>query len=70
MIDNALRPRFLGGVDRKWVQVNAISNSKQLEQLSALVTEGKLKVPIDSIWDMEDGLKVCELVKVICHTLI
>lgn len=58
-MSNLLWPIFLGGVDRSYVQVNGIANSKSMERLARMVEEGKLKVPIDSVWSFEDVLQVC-----------
>ena len=58
LAQNFLWPKILGGTPRVYGFVSAESNSKQLAKLKRLVEEGKLRIPIDSLWDMEDGLKV------------
>ena len=59
MMSNVLWPTWLGGVNRPYLSARALSNLTDLERLSKLAAEGKLKVPIDSVWDLEDALKVC-----------
>jgi hypothetical protein len=59
MLSNMLWPRLLGGVNRPYVQAAGIANLLDMERLARMATEGKLKVPIDSCWDLEDVLKVC-----------
>jgi hypothetical protein len=58
MISNVLWPRWLGGVDRPYLMVRSFASLPELERISKLAAEG-LKVSIDSIWDLEDALKVC-----------
>jgi hypothetical protein len=58
MIRNSLYPRILGGVPRKYVfqQTNPIPET--MTYLTALVEEGKLKVIVDQVFEMEDALQV------------
>ena len=60
MTQNLLWPKLLGGTPRSYSFINAAPNSKQLGILKRLVEEGKLKMPVDSLWSMEDGLKVSD----------
>jgi hypothetical protein len=57
MISNLLWPRWLGGVDRPYLMARGFASLEGLERVSRLAKEG-LKVPIDSVWDLEDALKV------------
>jgi len=57
MISNALWPRWLGGVDRPYLSARGFKSLEGLERVSRLAQEG-LKVPIDSVWNLEDALKV------------
>lgn len=59
LMSNMLWPRFLGGVDRSYAPVNGIANSKSMERLARMIEDGKLQVPIDSIWSFGDVLQVC-----------
>ena len=57
-MSNFLWPAWLGGVNRPYSSVLGIVALKELNRLMNLIQEGKLRVPIDSSWDMEDALKV------------
>ncbi|KAF4630712.1 hypothetical protein G7Y89_g7421 [Cudoniella acicularis] len=57
---NALWPRFLGGVDRKYVQVNGFASLENLEALAEMAEKGTLRVPIDSQWEFGDVQKAYE----------
>lgn len=59
MLSNKLWPRFLGGVNRPYVLVAAPGKLPGMKRLARLVEGGALKVPIDSVWEFEDALKVC-----------
>ncbi len=52
-------PTWLGGVPRRCVCVTGFVNLDELEKLKKMVEEKKLKVVIDSVWEMDDALKVC-----------
>jgi reticulon-4-interacting protein 1, mitochondrial len=58
MVKNLLWPRFLGGTPRKYIQVASVTTLSGLEKLRELCENGKLKVPVDSIWDFDDVPKV------------
>lgn len=58
MLKNVLQPVWLGGVPRKYIRVMALVTQERLQELQRLVEEGKLKVSVDSIWEMEDVQKV------------
>ncbi|KAH7379791.1 zinc alcohol dehydrogenase [Cadophora sp. MPI-SDFR-AT-0126] len=60
MASNFLWPRFLGGPNRPYVQFAATATREEMERLANMVRDGKLKVPIDSCWEMEDALKAYE----------
>lgn len=64
MLSNVLWPAWLGGVDRPYSQAKGFPNLPDMERVSKLASEGKLKVPIDSCWSLEDAMKVCLLSKV------
>jgi hypothetical protein len=55
---NCLTSVLPGDSRRKYVQVNAAVNPEAMEKLQSLVERGKLRVPIDSCWDMKDALMV------------
>lgn len=58
MLKNALWPRLLGGPSRKYIQVASFVDLEGLERLSKYGEAGKLRVPIDSVWGLDDVLKV------------
>jgi NADPH:quinone reductase-like Zn-dependent oxidoreductase len=55
---NYFWPQFLGGTPRKYIFQQTNPTQERLEYLVRLVKDGKLKVIIDQVYDMEDGLKV------------
>jgi hypothetical protein len=58
MMSNVVASLLPGERHRRYVQVSATANLEGMEKLRRMVEEGKLKIPIDSCWDMEDALKV------------
>lgn len=66
MVETVLRiiqsytlPRILGGGTREYAQVTMMEASRgDLEELRKLVNAGDLKGVVDSVWEMEDALKV------------
>jgi hypothetical protein len=58
MVKNLFQPPALGGVNRQYRQVTGISNQKDLKRLAQMATDGVLKVPLDSSWELKDALKV------------
>ncbi|KAE9371128.1 NAD(P)-binding protein [Stipitochalara longipes BDJ] len=60
MISNVLWPSWLGGVNRPYLFAKGPASLEGLERVSRLAEEG-LKVPIDSVWDLEDALKAYEV---------
>lgn len=53
-------PSFLGGVNAKWSMVSVTHNPQDLAKLCDLVTEGKLKLVVDSVYEFEDALSAYE----------
>lgn len=51
-------PVFLGGVPRRCFFYSGQPNARNLQIVGGLVEDGKLKGRVDSVWDMEDVLKV------------
>lgn len=60
-ISNFFKPRFLGGVNRPYIQATGIANLRDMERLVHMIEEGKLKVLIDSIWTFDDVLRVSQI---------
>jgi threonine dehydrogenase-like Zn-dependent dehydrogenase len=59
LISNFFWPAWLGGVNRPYFGAKGFPTLKTLECGADLVRAGKLRVPLDSSWEMEDALKVC-----------
>lgn len=55
------RPVMLGGVPRQCLLHQGQINKQSLQKAAALLGEGKVKPVIDSVYEMEDVLKVFEL---------
>ncbi|KAL2060676.1 hypothetical protein VTL71DRAFT_9317 [Oculimacula yallundae] len=55
-----LRPRILGGTNRPYVLFAATATLEEMVQLADMAREEKLRVPIDSCWDLEEALKAYE----------
>ena len=54
------RPLWLGGVPRKHRMMNGTPGNGGVQRAARLAEEGKLKVVLDSVWDLEDAKKVCQ----------
>ncbi|KAM0424331.1 hypothetical protein ACHAPT_010477 [Fusarium lateritium] len=55
---NSHQPSFLGGVPRKYVTFSAPLTGANAERLASLAEEGKMRVFVDSTFDLQDALKV------------
>ena len=58
MVMNSVASLFPGEGRRSYLQVNATVHLEALERLRSLVEQEKLRVPVDSCWDMSDALQV------------
>jgi NADPH:quinone reductase-like Zn-dependent oxidoreductase len=56
---NLVWPKLLGGTPRRFVMFSTMPSAARAEKLAKMVEEGKLKVVVDSVFDMEDVLEVC-----------
>lgn len=52
------RPLFLGGVPRNHRMMNGEPLDGRVQRAARLAGEGKLKVVLDSVWDLDDAKKV------------
>jgi hypothetical protein len=52
------RPVILGGVPRRHRMHNAFVDQASLRRVAKMADEGKLKVLVDSVWKMAEGIKV------------
>jgi len=55
-----LRPRWLGGTKRKWRLVQVKHKKTDLEAIARMVSEGKVKPLVDSVYSFDDALKAYE----------
>ena len=58
LLRNTSLPRLLGGTPRRYIPLAVFANTEQMAKLRDLYGQGKLRVVIDSTWDMKDALKV------------
>jgi len=61
MVKNAVGsalPMWLGGVGRRYLQVNGLVDWESLRKLRGKVEEDGMKVVVDDCWRMEDAVKV------------
>lgn len=49
---------ILGGVPRRHRMHNAFINQASLRRVAKMAEEGKMKVLTDSVWAMEEAIKV------------
>lgn len=64
MLLNYVYPSFLPrGVNRRYAFLSGAANAHDLGEVKRLVEEGKLKVPIDSVWGMQDAWKGYERIE-------
>jgi NADPH:quinone reductase-like Zn-dependent oxidoreductase len=59
LLANYFWPRFLGGTDRKYELLATDLVPGLLEKVRVVVASGAVKGVVDSVWEMEDALKVC-----------
>src|ERR1700712_5784233 len=55
---NLIWPQFLGGTPRKYIFQQTNPVPEPMSYMIKLVEEGKLIVPIDRVFEMEDALQV------------
>lgn len=57
---NTLLPTWLGGVPRRYITFSTPPARDDNVYLIQLMEEGRLRVPVDSIFDMEDAVSAYE----------
>jgi NADPH:quinone reductase-like Zn-dependent oxidoreductase len=71
---NMLLPAFLGGTPRKYIFQQTNPTQERLQYLVDLVKDGKLRVIVDQVFEMEDALQVRTITKslsiILLHLLI
>lgn len=64
MLLNYVYPASLpGGVPRRYAFLSGRATREDHEEVKRLVEEGKLKVPLDSVWEMEEALGAYERIE-------
>lgn len=58
MMLNTYLPRLLGGVPRRYAMISTTPNGEKAAGLARMVEEGRLRVPVDEVFEFEDALKV------------
>ncbi|TFK55244.1 NAD(P)-binding protein [Heliocybe sulcata] len=58
-----LRPGWLGGTKRKWRLVQVKHKKEDLEAIAQMISEGKVKPLVDSVYSFDDTLKAYEKLK-------
>lgn len=63
MLSRKLIPGFLGGGSRPFEIFTTKDNGENLKQIAQWVAEGKVKVPVEQVFEFEDAPKAIELLK-------
>jgi hypothetical protein len=58
LLSNYFWPRFLGGTDRKYELLRTDLVPGLLEKVRVVAASGAVKGVLDSVWEMEEALKV------------
>ena len=69
LLANYFWPRFIGGTDRKYELLKTGLVPGLLEKVRAVVASGAVEGVVDSVWDMEDALKVLYVLHVCSVTI-
>lgn len=60
MLLNTWLPIWLGGVPRRYIMFSTPPTRDDAVYLARLVEEGRLRIPVDSVFDMEDAVRAYE----------
>jgi NADPH:quinone reductase-like Zn-dependent oxidoreductase len=60
MLFNNWLPTWLGGVPRRYIMFSALPARDDAIYLARLIEEGRLRVPVDSVFAMEDAVLAYE----------
>jgi reticulon-4-interacting protein 1, mitochondrial len=58
LISNNFWPRLLGGTPRKFALLSTTPDAAMMEKVRALAASGVIKCVVDSVWPMEEAMKV------------
>lgn len=59
---NLFLPTWLGGVPRRYITFSTPPTRDAAVYMSQLVKEGRVRIPVDSVYDMEDAVAAYERV--------
>ena len=54
---NTWWPKWLGGVPRRYIMFSTPPSKDAATYMARLIEEGKVRILVDSVWDMEDLIK-------------
>ena len=57
---NSWLPTWLGGVPRRYIMFSTPPSHDDAVYLARLMEEGRLRIPVDSVFDMNDALQAYE----------
>ena len=57
---NTLLPTWLGGVPRRYIMFSTPPARDDAVYLAHLIEEGRMRIPVDSVFDMEDAVRAYE----------
>ncbi|KAK3307783.1 uncharacterized protein B0T15DRAFT_508315 [Chaetomium strumarium] len=60
VLSNYWLPTWLGGVPRRYIMFSTPPRRDDAVHLTRLVEEGRLRIPVDSVFEMEDALRAYE----------
>ncbi|PWY95991.1 NAD(P)-binding protein [Aspergillus sclerotioniger CBS 115572] len=56
VLSNMYLPKWLGGIPRRYIMFSATPTSENAVYIARLVEESRLRIPVDSVFDMEDAV--------------
>ncbi|OGE48959.1 hypothetical protein PENARI_c024G06274 [Penicillium arizonense] len=57
---NSLLPTWLGGVPRRYIMFSTPPSRDDAVYLARLIEEGRVRIPVDSVFDIEDAVRAYE----------
>lgn len=57
---NTYLPTWLGGVPRRYIMFGKPPTREETIYIVRLIEEGRLRIPVDSVFDMEDAVQAYE----------
>ncbi|RAL00781.1 NAD(P)-dependent alcohol dehydrogenase [Aspergillus ibericus CBS 121593] len=60
VLSNMYLPTWLGGVPRRYIMFSTTPTSDSAVYVAQLIKEGRLRIPVDSVFSMEDAVRAYE----------